>query len=292
MVVGWTRDGDTATIPPLLVQAIAAADVGEVLAEVAAGPPRHEVVDLAGPESLDLVDMTRRVLTARGDPLRLVASWRNGPFGTEMAGEVLLPGPGARLSTTTFDTLVGRHRAGLTAQRWLTPRSAGTGRTAGGRARSPARRVLAVACRRARRHRAPPTRRPPAHGGRRDPWATTTPAAPAHRGPRGSAQPARSPGRWGDPSGAEQERVLVQRLDVVVQEAGELLQPLAAPGTESLARLRTDEPTDRPPAVAARHPGGAGSRGRPRSTRGTRRTSRRHRPSRRARRASSASPWR
>jgi hypothetical protein len=27
-----------------------------------------------------------------------------GPFGVEMAGEVLLPGPGAQIAPTTFDT--------------------------------------------------------------------------------------------------------------------------------------------------------------------------------------------
>ena len=38
-----------------------------------------------------------------GESIRLVPSWRNGPFGVEMAGEILLPGPGARLAPTTFD---------------------------------------------------------------------------------------------------------------------------------------------------------------------------------------------
>jgi hypothetical protein len=47
--------------------------------------------------------MARRTLTARGDITKLVPSWRNGPFGVEMAGEVLLPGPDARLAPTTFE---------------------------------------------------------------------------------------------------------------------------------------------------------------------------------------------
>jgi hypothetical protein len=59
---------------------------------------------------MDLVDMARRTLAARGDPTRLRASWRDGPFGVEMAGEVLLPGPDARLGSTTFDSWLARQR--------------------------------------------------------------------------------------------------------------------------------------------------------------------------------------
>jgi uncharacterized protein YbjT (DUF2867 family) len=103
MVVGWTRRDDTAVVPPLLVQPIAVSDVARVLAEIAGGPPREGVLDVAGPEPQDLVDMARRTLVARGDCVRLVPSWRGGPFGVEMAGEVLLPGPTARIVSTTFD---------------------------------------------------------------------------------------------------------------------------------------------------------------------------------------------
>ncbi|MGH3836473.1 MAG: SDR family oxidoreductase [Pseudonocardiaceae bacterium] len=103
MVVGWTRRGDVATVPPLLVQPVAASDVGEILAEVATRTPHGGTPELAGPETQDLVDMARRTLAARGQSVRLVPSWRAGPFGVEMAGEVLLPGPRARLAPTTFD---------------------------------------------------------------------------------------------------------------------------------------------------------------------------------------------
>ena len=39
-VIGWTRDGDTITLAPLLLQPVAAADVADALAEAAAGPPQ------------------------------------------------------------------------------------------------------------------------------------------------------------------------------------------------------------------------------------------------------------
>jgi uncharacterized protein YbjT (DUF2867 family) len=102
-IVGSTLRDGTATVPPLLLQPVAAADVGDALAEVAAGEPRHGTLELAGPETQDLVDMARRAMAARGTPLKIVASWRDGPFTTEMAGEVMLPGSRARLAPTTFE---------------------------------------------------------------------------------------------------------------------------------------------------------------------------------------------
>lgn len=110
MVVGWTRQGDVAEIPPILVQPVAAADVGQVLAEIAGGAPRGRAVDLAGPGPEDLVDMARRTLAARGESIRLIPSWRSGVYGVEAAGEILLPDPGARLASTTFDEWLRQQR--------------------------------------------------------------------------------------------------------------------------------------------------------------------------------------
>jgi len=102
MVAGWTEKDGTATIAPLLVQPIAQADVGAILADVATGAPLRTRLDIAGPETQDLVDMARRTFAVRGRDIRLVPTWR-GVFGPDMAGEVLLPGDGARLGPTTFD---------------------------------------------------------------------------------------------------------------------------------------------------------------------------------------------
>jgi uncharacterized protein YbjT (DUF2867 family) len=102
-VVDWVRKNDVAVIPPLLVQPVAAADVGEVLAEIAVQPPQGRAVDLGGPEPQDFIDMARRTLSARGESIRLIPSWRGGFFGLDAAGEVLLPGPDARIAPTTFE---------------------------------------------------------------------------------------------------------------------------------------------------------------------------------------------
>lgn len=102
MVAGWTLRDGTATIPPLLVQPIAQQDVGEMLADVATGAPLERPIDIAGPETQDLVDMARRTFAARGSQVRLVPTWR-GLYDTSMSGEVLLPGDGARLGRVTFE---------------------------------------------------------------------------------------------------------------------------------------------------------------------------------------------
>jgi uncharacterized protein YbjT (DUF2867 family) len=96
------------------VQPVAAADVGDVLAEIAGGDPQGRATDLAGPEPQDLVDMARRTLAARGESIRLLPSWRTGVFGIDAAGEVLLPGPDARLAPTTFDAWLARRAAAPT----------------------------------------------------------------------------------------------------------------------------------------------------------------------------------
>lgn len=109
MVAGWAEQDGVATIAPLLVQPIAPADVAGVLAEIAVGEPQGHYVDVAGPEPQDLVDMARRTNEARGRAVKLVPTW-SGIFGPEKAGNVLLPGEGARIAPTTFDEWLAAER--------------------------------------------------------------------------------------------------------------------------------------------------------------------------------------
>ncbi|ULE32807.1 SDR family oxidoreductase [Mycobacterium sp. IDR2000157661] len=101
-VTSWTEQDGVATIAPLLVQPIAPDDIAEVLAEVAVGEPQGRHVDVAGPETEDLVDMARRTLQVKGLDIKLVPTWA-GVFGVTMAGNVLLPGANARITPTTFE---------------------------------------------------------------------------------------------------------------------------------------------------------------------------------------------
>jgi uncharacterized protein YbjT (DUF2867 family) len=91
------------------VQPIAPADVAAVLVEIAAGEPQGRYRDVAGPETQDLVDMARRTFEARGRTVKLVPTW-SGLFGTSMAGDVMLPGEGARIAPTTFEEWLAEER--------------------------------------------------------------------------------------------------------------------------------------------------------------------------------------
>jgi uncharacterized protein YbjT (DUF2867 family) len=102
LAASWTERDGVATIAPLLVQPIAPDDIADVLAEVATGQPQGRYVDVAGPETQDLVDMARRTLAVHGRKVKLVPTW-SGPLDVSMAGNVLLPGENARIAPTTFD---------------------------------------------------------------------------------------------------------------------------------------------------------------------------------------------
>ena len=102
LATSWTERDGVATIAPLLIQPIAPDDIAQVLAEVATGEPQGRYVDVAGPETQDLVDMARRTNDVLGRNVKLVPTW-SGPLSESMAGNVLLPGENARIAPTTFD---------------------------------------------------------------------------------------------------------------------------------------------------------------------------------------------
>lgn len=52
--------------PRMLCQPVAAREVAEELVRIAAGPPRGRATDMAGPERLEMPEMIRRFLRARG----------------------------------------------------------------------------------------------------------------------------------------------------------------------------------------------------------------------------------
>ncbi|GAA1304517.1 nucleoside-diphosphate sugar epimerase [Planotetraspora silvatica] len=108
-VTSWTEQDGVATLPPLLVQPIAPADVADILTEIATGAPQGRHRDVAGPEAQDLVDMARRTNDARGHTVKLVPTW-SSVLGPEAAGDVLLPGEGARIAPTTFEEWLAKQQ--------------------------------------------------------------------------------------------------------------------------------------------------------------------------------------
>lgn len=113
-VASWSTQDGVAEIAPLLVQPVAPDDVAAVLAGVATGAPVGRHRDVAGPDRHDLVDMARRTFAAQGREVRIVPTW-SGEFGTDDAGDVLLPGPDALIAPTTFDRWLDEVRAEVVA---------------------------------------------------------------------------------------------------------------------------------------------------------------------------------
>ena len=96
-----TVDG-TAHVSTGLMQPIAAADVSAAVARAALAEPANRVVEVGGPEKIEMAELIRRGLAARGDARPVVADPEAPYFGAKLAGDELTPGPGAQLSATTF----------------------------------------------------------------------------------------------------------------------------------------------------------------------------------------------
>lgn len=94
--------GPVGIMPRMLCRPVAAAEVGEYLAAVAAGPAQGQAPEIAGPQEEQMVDMARRLLRAQGRR-RWVLPIDFPGTGADFRGGALLPdGEGPR-GTVTFD---------------------------------------------------------------------------------------------------------------------------------------------------------------------------------------------
>jgi uncharacterized protein YbjT (DUF2867 family) len=95
--------GDQVSIPPVLIQPMAADDVATVVARVAAHAPLNGIHEIAGPEQFRFDEFVRQGLLARNDPRNVVADVHAHYFGAEIAERTLVPEGDAELSGTTFE---------------------------------------------------------------------------------------------------------------------------------------------------------------------------------------------
>jgi uncharacterized protein YbjT (DUF2867 family) len=65
-VLGYLRIGPVSLVPRMLIQPVAAREVGEALVGLAEGEPVGRAPELAGPERHELVDLARRVAEREG----------------------------------------------------------------------------------------------------------------------------------------------------------------------------------------------------------------------------------
>ena len=87
-VLSWTADGDTVRLPVTPIQPIAAKDVANAVAEVAAGAPLNGIRNIAGPEIFSLDELGRITLSRKGDSRTVVPDPSAGMFAV-VKGDVL-----------------------------------------------------------------------------------------------------------------------------------------------------------------------------------------------------------
>ncbi|HKV91391.1 MAG TPA: SDR family oxidoreductase [Candidatus Angelobacter sp.] len=92
------------SLPPVLIQPMAADDVASAVARVALGSPVNGTVEVGGPEKFRLDELVRRYLTARKDPRQVVTDPHARYYGIEVSERTLVPGDDARLGETRFET--------------------------------------------------------------------------------------------------------------------------------------------------------------------------------------------
>ncbi|MEU3862173.1 NAD(P)H-binding protein [Streptomyces sp. NPDC028722] len=87
-VMSWTADGDTVRLPATPIQPIAAKDVADAVAQVAAGAPLNSMRNIAGPEIFPLDELGRITLSHQGDNRTVVTDPTAGMFAA-VKGDVL-----------------------------------------------------------------------------------------------------------------------------------------------------------------------------------------------------------
>jgi uncharacterized protein YbjT (DUF2867 family) len=95
-------DGDVYRLSPALMQPIVSDEVVATLADITLGAPLNDTVEVGGPEAIPLDELARQVLAAREDPRHIVPDAHARYFGAELNDQSLIPGPGARMGSTTF----------------------------------------------------------------------------------------------------------------------------------------------------------------------------------------------
>ena len=104
--------GPVVFVPRWRAQPVAAREVGQALATIAAGDP-VTVSELAGPREEIMADMIRQVVRARGDRRLVVSARLPGAAGRAMAAGGGLPDrPGLRGTQTFADWLTGQRPHG------------------------------------------------------------------------------------------------------------------------------------------------------------------------------------
>ena len=96
-----TVDGKV-RLPSAHFQPMASDEVAAAVGRAATGAPVNGVVETGGPEKVRMDEFVAAGLARVNDPREVVSDEHATYFGTELADDSLVPGPGAVLGTTTY----------------------------------------------------------------------------------------------------------------------------------------------------------------------------------------------
>ncbi len=104
-------DGNRVRVPPVLIQPMAAADVANAVARIAAGSPLNGIVEVAGPQQFRFDEFIRLGLGVRHDSREVVADPQARYFGAELGERMLVPGAEAELGEIRFEDWLSQSAA-------------------------------------------------------------------------------------------------------------------------------------------------------------------------------------
>ncbi|MGO4449783.1 SDR family oxidoreductase [Phyllobacterium sp. TAF24] len=101
-IIDQGADGDVLRLPSASVRPIAAADVVEILAELAIGTPKNSTVEIGGPEQFGLDEIALTNLAINEDTRQVISDDRATYYGVKLNDDTLLPLKGARLASMHY----------------------------------------------------------------------------------------------------------------------------------------------------------------------------------------------
>ena len=95
--------GGAVRLPPVKFQPMAAEDVASAIVDAALADPVNGMIEIGGPETFRFDDAVGKVLKYDHDPRQVIADPSASYYGVELKDTSLVPGPGARLGSTTLE---------------------------------------------------------------------------------------------------------------------------------------------------------------------------------------------
>ncbi|MFS8145176.1 SDR family oxidoreductase [Rhizobium sp. BR 249] len=110
-VIDIGAEGNVFRLPPASMRPVAAREVATFLAELAAGDPLGNIIEIGGPEQFGIDEIARIYLAANEDQRQVITDPFTPYFGVELTGDVLLPHFGARVAGQTLSDWLYRSMA-------------------------------------------------------------------------------------------------------------------------------------------------------------------------------------